>query len=80
MNSSTPLSPYLDLSVVIRALRGAVGGWTVRGLLSDVLALLLNRRLGEVYQKMQRLVEGRHKFLEIPTQEFRVNCAIISPR
>ena len=56
VNSSALPSPYLDLSVVIRALRGAVGGWTVRGLLSDVLALLLYRRLGEVYQKMERLV------------------------
>ena len=48
-------SPYLDLSTVIRALRGAVGGWAGRGFLSAALALLLFRRLGEICGKMERL-------------------------
>ena len=55
MNSSALPSPYQTLSVVIRALRGEVGGWTVRKLLSDVLALLLYRRLGEILGKIERL-------------------------
>ena len=56
MESSAPLSPYLSLSAVLRALRGEVGGWTVRRLLSEVLALLLYRRLGEICGKIERLV------------------------
>ena len=56
MNSPALPSPYLNLSVVLRALRGEVGGWTVRMLLSEVLALLLYRRLGEILGKMERLV------------------------
>ena len=40
---------------MLGALRGAVGGWTVRGLLSEVLALLLYRRLGEICGKIERL-------------------------
>ena len=55
MNASAPLSPYLSLSAVLRALRGEVGGWTVRRLLSEVLALLLYRRLGEICRKIERL-------------------------
>ena len=55
MDSSTPLSPYQNLSVVLRALRGELGGWTVRRLLSEVLALLLYRRLGEICGKIERL-------------------------
>ena len=55
MNSSAPLSPYQSLSVVLRALRGEVGGWTVRRLLSEVLAPLLYRRIGEVCGKIERL-------------------------
>jgi len=55
MTSSTPLSPYLSLSAVLRALRGDVGGWTVRGVLSEVLSLLLYRRLGEICGKIERL-------------------------
>jgi len=55
MESTAPLSPYLNLSAVLRALRGEVGGWTVRKLLSEVLALLLYRRLGEVCGKIERL-------------------------
>jgi len=63
MNSSAPLSPYQSLSVVLRALRGEVGGWTVRRLLSEVLALVLYRRIGEICGKIERLAvrfqEGR---------------------
>jgi len=55
MDSSAPLSPYQTLSAVLRALRGEVGGWTVRRLLSEVLALLLYRRLGEICGKIERL-------------------------
>jgi len=55
MNSSAPLSPYQSLSVVLRALRGEVGGWTVRRLLSEVLALVLYRRIGEICGKIERL-------------------------
>ena len=55
MNSSAPSSPYLSLSAVLRALRGEVGGWTVRRLLSEVLAPLLYRRIGEVCGKIERL-------------------------
>ena len=56
MDSPAPLSPYQTLPAVLRALRGEVGGWTVRRLLSEVLALLLYRRLGEICGKIERLV------------------------
>jgi hypothetical protein len=55
VNTSASPSPYLDLSAVIRALRGAVGGWGGRGLLSQVLVMLLYRRLGDICGKMERL-------------------------
>ena len=54
MNSPALPSPYLNLSVVLRALRGEVGGWTVRMLLSEVLALLLYRRLGEKLEFLEK--------------------------
>jgi len=53
VNSSA--SPYLSLSTVIRALRGSVGGWVGRGILSSALVLLLYRRLGGICEKMERL-------------------------
>ena len=56
MESSAALSPYQNLSAVLCALRGMVGAWTVRGMLSQVLALLLYRRLGEICRKIERLV------------------------
>jgi hypothetical protein len=56
VNLSASPSPYLDLSVVIRALRGAVGGWGGLGLLSQALVMLLFRRLGDIGGKMERLV------------------------
>jgi len=55
MNSSAPVSPYLSLSAVLRALRGELGGWTVRGFLNNFLALLLYRRLGDICGKIERL-------------------------
>jgi len=55
VNSSASPSPFLDLSTVIHGLRGAVGGWGGRGLLSQVLVMLLYRRLGGICGKMERL-------------------------
>ena len=55
MNISASPSPFLNLSIVIRGLRGAVGGWGGRGLLSQVLVMLLYRRLGGICEKMERL-------------------------
>ena len=40
---------------MLRALRGAVGGWGARGLLSQVLVMLLYRRLGGILGQMERL-------------------------
>jgi hypothetical protein len=40
---------------VIRALRGSVGGWGLRGLLSQALVMLLYRRLGQICGQMERL-------------------------
>jgi hypothetical protein len=56
MNASAAPSPYQALPAVLRALRGEVGGWTVRKLLSEVLAWLLYRRLGAICGKIERLV------------------------
>jgi len=55
MDSSAPPSPYLSLSAVLRALRGEVGGWHLRGMLSHVVMMLLYRRLGEICGKIERL-------------------------
>ena len=55
MNTPASSSPYLDLTAVIRALRGAVGGWGGRGLLGQALVMLLYRRLGGICGKMERL-------------------------
>jgi hypothetical protein len=57
VNSSASPSPYLDLTAVIRALRGAVGGWGGRGLLSIALVLLLYGRLGRICGQMERLAQ-----------------------
>jgi len=54
--SASP-SPYLDLSVVIRALRGAVGGWGGRGWLSQALTMLLFQRLGRICGQMERMCQ-----------------------
>ena len=56
MNSSASPSPYPDLSAVLHALRGAVGGWEVRGLFNHVLAMLLHRRIGEICGQIERLI------------------------
>ena len=40
---------------MIRCLRGAVGGWGGRGWLSQVLVMLLYRRLGGICGQMERL-------------------------
>ncbi|MDR3525146.1 MAG: hypothetical protein P4L66_13710 [Acetobacteraceae bacterium] len=56
MTASAPSSPFLSLPVVLRALRGEIGGWTVRGILNNVLALLLYRRLGDIAATFERLV------------------------
>jgi hypothetical protein len=45
----------LNLSVVLRALRGVVGGWGGLGLLGPALVLLLYGRLGDICGKMERL-------------------------
>ena len=55
MDSPAPLSPYQTLSAVLRALRGEVGGWHLRGLLSHLVMMLLYRRLGEICRKIERL-------------------------
>jgi len=54
VNNSASPSAFLNLSVVLRGLRGAVGGW---GLLGTVLILLLHRRLGEICGRMERLTQ-----------------------
>ena len=54
MNPSASRSPYQDLSDVIRALRGAVGGW---GVLGTVLIVLLHQRLGRICGKIERLAQ-----------------------
>ena len=56
MNASASPSPYLSLSAVLRALRGEVGGWHLRGMLSHVVMMLLYRRLGQITTKIERLV------------------------
>jgi hypothetical protein len=53
MNAS--VSPFLSLSAVIRALRGSVGGWGLRGWLGAALVLLLYRRLGRISREMEGL-------------------------
>ncbi len=52
-----PPSPYLDLSTVINALRGSLGGWGARGFLGQALMFLLYRRLFVIRVKMERLIE-----------------------
>jgi len=45
----------VNLSVVLLAVRKEVGGWGLRGLLSQVLVLLVYRRLGGVVREMEGL-------------------------
>ncbi|MDR3524162.1 MAG: hypothetical protein P4L66_08650 [Acetobacteraceae bacterium] len=60
MNASAAPTPYLSLSAILRALRGEVGGWHLRGMLSHVLMLLMYRRLGEIATKIERLMVRFH--------------------
>ena len=55
MASPASLSPYQTLSAVLRALRGEVGGWHLRGMLSHLVMMLLYQRLGEICGKIERL-------------------------
>jgi hypothetical protein len=48
-------APFLNLSIVLRNLRGEIGGWCARGLLSQVLGFLLVARLGAVLLRMERM-------------------------
>ena len=57
MNLSAPPSPYSDLATVIRALRGDVGGWGLRGLLRQALVMLVYHRLGGIGWRIGRLCE-----------------------
>jgi len=56
MEFSSPPPPYQSLLAVLRALRGAVGGWEKRWVFNHVLALLLFRRLGDICGKIERLM------------------------
>jgi len=55
MEFSSPSSSYQSLLAVLRALRGEVGGWELRGVFNHLLAMLLYRRLGEICRKIERL-------------------------
>jgi hypothetical protein len=48
-------SPFLDLLIVLRNLRGGIGGWCVRGLVGSALGILLFGRLGAVMLRMERM-------------------------
>ena len=47
-------SPFLNLLVVIRAVRAGVGGWGGQRFLAPVLALLLFKRLGQIERAFER--------------------------
>jgi hypothetical protein len=49
------VSPFLSLFAVIRDVRGSVGAWRIRGLLSEALGWLLHRRLGEICRRLEGL-------------------------
>ena len=57
VNLSASPSPYSDLAVVIRAVRGSVGGWVGLRLLDSVLGLLLFGRLGRICGQIERLCQ-----------------------
>lgn len=52
---ATSPSPHSDLSVVLRSLRGALGGWCARRVLGHVLVFLLYARLSDICLRMERL-------------------------
>ena len=55
MESVPSPSPFLNLTVVLRGLRGALGGFCARGVLGHALALILWARLSGVCLRMERL-------------------------
>jgi hypothetical protein len=55
-NMNFDLATFMRLSAVICALRGLLGGWAVRGWVAPAVAVLLHRRLGEMRDRMERLV------------------------
>lgn len=55
VESVNPPSPFLDLPVVLRNLRGALGLWCTRGVLGHALALVVWARLSGVCLQMERL-------------------------
>ncbi len=54
MNES--VSPFSNLSAVILAVQGLLGGWGRLGWLGQALVWLVHRRLGEVCGKLERMV------------------------
>ncbi len=56
VDSLNASSPFSDLTVVLRNLRGALGLWCTRGVLGHALALILHARLAGVGLRMERLV------------------------
>lgn len=55
VNSLPSPSPYTDLSVVLRGVRDAMGGWCARGALAHGLALILWSRLSMLCTRMEGL-------------------------
>ena len=55
MNLAGTEPPHQDLSAVIAALRLCLGNWAKAGMLSQALAMLLYRRLGEIGRVMAGL-------------------------
>ena len=55
MESPASPSPFLNLLIVLRSLRGAVGGFCGRGVVSQALGFLLLARLAVVISRMERL-------------------------
>jgi hypothetical protein len=48
-------SPFLDLVIVLRNLRGQVGGWCGRGLVPHLLGILLSDRLAGLVLRIERM-------------------------
>eukprot|EP01037_Dinobryon_pediforme_P002695 gene2695-2734_t len=48
-------SPFLNLLIVLRNLRGQVGGWCGRGLVAHALGILLFDRLAAVILRLERM-------------------------
>ncbi len=56
MERLSPSSDTFSLSCVISALRERVGAWGARGVLGRALMFLLYRRLGEIGQRIERMM------------------------